>query len=460
MNQRREELANEKIGRLLFKYSVPAIIGMSVNALYNLVDAIFIGQGVGPTALAALSICFPVMVVMLGIALANGIGTASFVSRAFGRGDDRLAAKASGTSFTFITFVSIVITAGGLAALEPMLRLFGATDQILPYAAEYMSIILISTFFYCFSASGNNLIRAEGNATVAMISMIIGTATNIVLDYVFIFIFGWGISGAAWATVIATMCSFLFQVVYFLSGRSLIRLRPSDLKPDIGIIFETQSIGASSFVRMAAGGFIVIIVNNAIVLLGSEIYLAIMSSTFRLLTFATLPMIGIAQGLQPIIGFNYGARQYKRVTAALHKAIFHSTVVAAISWVLIEVFAFPLLALFSTDAEFLELGQPVMRIMALMQPAFGLIIVGPTLFQALGKALPALLLQTCRQVYLIPMIIVFPLFSGLWGVWFATPVTDLLAAITIYVWVKRETSSLRGLAAVQTEPAVEAAQGQ
>ena len=460
MNQRKEELANEQIGSLLFKYSVPAIIGMSVNALYNLVDAIFIGQGIGPMALAALSITFPISMIILGIALATGIGTASIVSRALGRGDDRLAARASGTSFTFITIISIAIMLGGLAILDPLLRLFGATDIILPFAREYMAIILFSTFTYCFSASGNNLIRAEGNANVAMISMIIGTGSNIVLDYVFIFIFGWGIAGAAWATLLSTVFSFLYQVVYFLSGKSLIKIRPSDLKLDVGIVLEAQSIGIASFVRTAAGGVLVIFVNNAIAFFGSEIYLAIISSAFRLMTFAMLPMIGIAQGMQPIVGFNYGARKFERVIGAMRSATVAATIIATVSWLLVQIFTLPLLALFSTDAEFLQKGESVLRIIALAQPCIGLIIIGPTLFQAIGKALPALLLQTCRQIYFLPIVIVLALTTGLWGVWVTHPVTDVLAAVTIFLWVRKEERSLRALSESPTEQAVEVATGQ
>jgi len=316
------------------------------------------------------------------------------------------------------------------------------TEAITPFAAEYMSIIFLGTFFYCFSASTNNVVRAEGNAQVAMISMVLGTGTNIILDPIFIFGFGWGIRGAAIATVIATALSFFYLTWYFTSGRSLLNIQLRDIRINVGILKEALSIGGSSLARMLAASLLGIFINNSLAFYGGENDLAILSIVYRLMIFATMPIIGIAQGLQPIIGFNYGAGKISRVKEALRKGVASSSIVSLAAFGAMMIFATFLLNLFTRDPALVQRGASILRAMCLFSPLWGFLIVAPTLFQALGKAGPALLLNVARQLLFLPLVLLMPLYLGIWGVWWAYPTADVLGLIVAVIWVAREIRTL------------------
>lgn len=443
MEKRKQEMAEQSIGRLLLRYSAPAMVAMMVNSLYNLVDAIFVGQGVGHLALAALAVSFPIQMFILAIAQVVGIGSASIISRSLGAGDQRRAERVAGNSFICVVVLSILLAAVGLGFLRPILRLFGATPAIMPFAVDYLSVILAGNFFFAYAVSSNNLVRSEGNVKVAMYSMFLGAGTNIILDPIFIFGLNMGIRGAAIATVLANFLVFLFLSVYFLRGKSLLKIRRGDLRPDFGIIPEMAGIGASSFTRVAAGSLVAIVLNNSIGFYGDEMHLAILGVCNRLLIFFLMPVFGLVQGFQPILGFNYGAHNLDRVRQSIRLASLYATSLTTFAFLLMMLFPTPLLSMFNRDPRLLEEGAVIIRIVVICLWTVGFQVVGATMFQALGRVMPALVLSMSRQIlFFIPLVLLLPLVLGLPGIWIAIPVSDALAALVTLGWVLLELSRL------------------
>lgn len=447
---RKDELKNEKISKLLIKYSTPAIIGMLFNSLYNMVDTIFVGRSGGTLAIAGLAISFPIQMLIMAIAQTVGIGAASMISRNLGAGNQRKAEKVAGTSFGTITIASIFLTILGLVFLTPLLRIFGATDNILPYAIDYLSVIVLGTFFFTFGVSSSNIVRAEGNAKVAMFTMIIGIGLNIILDPIFIFGFNMGIRGAAIATVISQIISFIYLLSYFLRGKSILQIQRQDLAINFSLLPEMLSIGVSSFARTVAGSIFSIVLNNSLAYYGTDLHIAILGVANRILMFLLMPLFGIIQGLQPIVGFNYGAKNPQRVKEGLKLAFFAATAIAILGFFIILLFTEPLLRLFNNDPSLISEGVPILRTMVIFLPIIGFQIVGASLFQSIGKAKPALFLSMSRQIlFLIPAILILPLFFKLPGVWYAFPLSDLLSAVVTLIWVWKEIQLLNNMHTAQ-----------
>ena len=444
MTDRKYELGHERVGKLLFRYSTPAMTAMLANSLYNLVDTIFVGQGAGKLALAALAVSFPIQMFILAVAQVVGIGSASVISRSLGAGDARKAERTAGTSFAVVAVLSAVLMVLGLLFLNPLLRAFGATPKVLPYASDYLSIVFCGSIFFAFAVSSNNIVRSEGNAKVAMASMIIGATVNVVLDPILIFGLDMGIRGAALATITGQFCSFLFLCRYFLSGRSLLQIRRWDLKPDWRVLPEVFRIGASSFTRVAAGSAMAIVLNNSIAHYGGDIHLAVMGVTHRTLMVLFMPLIGLVHGLQPIVGFNYGARNMDRVRQAIRTATATATAISSAGFLLLMLFPRPVLGMFSSDSELLTEGPPIVRVMVICLPVVGFHIVGTTLFQAIGKAGPALFLSMSRQVLLVvPLVLILPLRFGLPGIWASFPLADAVSTLITGAWVLSEIRRLK-----------------
>jgi len=439
MIDRKYEMGHEKIGRLLALYSAPAIVAMSANSLYNLVDAIFVGRGVGALALAGLAVSFPIQMIILAFAQMVGIGSASIISRCLGAGDTRKAEATAGASFATVGVLSLILTVLGLTFLIPLLRLFGASDDVLPYAKDYMFVILLGSFFFAFIVSSNNIVRSEGNAKLAMISMLIGALVNIALDPIFIFGLDMGIRGAAMATVIAHFCSFLFLFGYFISGKSMLHIRLGDLKPDLSLLPEVFIIGSPSLVRVAGGNLVAIVLNHSVVYYGSDTSLAIFGICHRILMFVIMPIIGLVQGMQPIVGFNYGALNMKRVRETVAKASIAATAISSMAFLLLLVFPTTIFSFFNKDVHLITEGASTIRIIVILLPFVGFHIVGACLFQSIGKAVPALFLSMSRQVlFLVPLLLILPLRFKLTGIWMSFPVADFLSVIVTGLWVLAE----------------------
>ncbi|OGD37407.1 MATE family efflux transporter [Candidatus Atribacteria bacterium RBG_16_35_8] len=441
MKQLTARLGEQKISKLLLNLSLPATIGMMVNALYNLVDTIFVGRGVGAIAIGGLTIAFPIQMVIMAFAQMIGIGAASAISRSLGAKDIERADYVAGNSFLCVIVLSSIIAAIGLIFTEPMLRLFGTTETILPYAKDYITIILWGSIFFSFAMSSNNLIRAEGNAKVAMVTMLIGAILNMILDPIFIFIFKLGVKGAALATIISQFISFLFILTYLYSGKSSLKIKLHHLKPKIHIIIEILTVGSAAFFRQVTGSVVAIVVNNSLRIFGGDIALIIAGILHRVIMFVFMPLFGGIQGMQPIVGFNYGAKKLDRVKEAIKLSLITTTAIATFGWLIAELFPFAIISIFTHDAEVIEKGSTIIRIVLSMIPVIGIQIVGAALFQSLGKAVPSLILSILRQVLLfIPLVIILPrVFGlGLLGIWIAYPAADILSVILTALFLRSE----------------------
>jgi putative MATE family efflux protein len=436
---RSDMLANEKISTLLVKLSTPAMIGMVVQALYNVVDTWFISRFVGIDAFAGVAIAFPIQMILIGIGIAVGIGGASLLSRRLGEQDREGASLALGNMISLAILTGIICIAAGLIFLDPLLRIFGATDAIMHYARDYISVVLLASPFLIFSVVASSAARAEGNARVAMFPLVIGGCLNVILDPIFIIVLDRGVKGAAEATIISMIVSCIFLVYYILSGKSEVALRLCHLRLKLPIIKEIFAVGSSDFARTAAMSATSAIFNNILKDLGGEIPIAAFGIIFRVISFVFMPMIGIAQGAQPIIGFNYGARQFGRVRDCLSLANKSSTILACVGFVIFMVFPEQIIRVFSPDEELIAMGTTATRWLVLAFPLIGYQNIGASLFQALGKAKPAIFLAFSRQVlFLIPAVLILSKLFGLTGVWLSFPVTDAVAFAVTWFMVNRE----------------------
>jgi len=441
--RRNHILADENIGALLWKLSIPATVGMAVMATYNLVDAIFIGRGVGPLGIAGLAVVFPLQLIVMSFGHMVGMGGASIISRALGAGDRARADRTFGNVLLMVLVISAGITAGGFGFLEVLIRLFGATDEIVPYAREYLSVILWGTAFRCYAMSHNNIIRSEGRARVAMLTMIIGAVTNIILDPILIFGLDMGMRGAAAATVIAQLCSTIYIASYFAVGSTSLRMRLPDLRPSGPIIRETLAVGAASFGRMVAGSAVMIVLNHSLGHYGGNIAIAAFGLIHRLLQFTFMPIIGFGQALQPVAGFNYGARRFSMSKLALRISTIRATVFSLGAFLVLMTLAEPLVRLFTRDQELVALAVPSLRVVAIAFPVVGFQMIGAVMFQALGRATHALFLSLSRQmIFLIPLVLIVPRLMGLDGIFWSFPASDVLSAVVTIVMLVREVARL------------------
>ncbi|NOQ22326.1 MAG: MATE family efflux transporter [Candidatus Aegiribacteria sp.] len=448
-SERTNLLGTQSIGRLLIRLSGPAITGMLVQSMYNLVDTIFVGKGVGTLALAALAVCFPIQMLLLAVGKTVGIGAASIISRRLGAGREEEAGRIAGGSFFLAALLGFLISVSGLIFIEPVLRLFGASSGIMPYGRDYLSIILLGGTFFAVTVCSNDITRSEGNAKVAMISMFVGAGINTILDPIFIFALGMGIRGAAVATVIGQLSAFFWITRYFFSGKSHLKFDWKHLIPGLDQSLKVLQIGSPSFARIVGGSLMAIVVNNTIMYYGCEVHLAVLGVANRILTFALMPIFGLVQGLQPVVGYNYGAGYFNRVKKALKYAIFSATALSGTYWLLFELAPGFMLGLFSNDENLISEGTGILRILVLMMPAVGFQVIGAGTFQALGKAGIAFVLSISRQVlFLIPLALLLPraISPPLSGVWSAFPSADLLAVCVTAIFFIREMRKMKSLA--------------
>lgn len=424
------QLGTAPVRSLLIRMSAPAMVGLMVQAMYNLTDTIFVGHGVGSLGIAGIAISFPIQILVMAMAQLFGIGCSSIVSRRLGAGDREEARHALGNLFTLVLFFSAVIAVLGSLFLPSLLKIFGATEGILPYAADYSRTILIGTPFFMFAMATNAVVRAEGNARVAMWTMIISGLLNIVLDPLFIYGFQLGIRGAALATVLAQATTVVYLIYYFFGGRSSLRTQPHHFRLSRSIVREATTIGLGSGLRSAASSFTVIILNTSLAAYGGDIAIATFGVINRMIMFLFLPMFGIVQGMMPIVGYNYGAGHPERVRQAVRLSNIVTTVMSLGTSILLLAIPALLLRIFTQDSEVISMGTPAIRIIILAFPTVGFQVVAAGMYQALGKAIPALVLALLRQVILLtPLILFLPRFLGLPGIWASFPIADGAAAL-------------------------------
>jgi len=437
-------LGEEKIGRLLLSLSLPATIGMLVQAMYNFVDTIFVGKGVGSMGIAGISISLPVQIFVMAFAQMFGIGGASVISRSLGERDHEKARRAAGNVMVFSLAFGLVMTLLGQFFLDQLLIMLGASEAIIPYAREYLGIILLGSAFFSFGMAMNHVVRAEGKPKIAMAAMLISAVLNIILDPIFIFSLNMGIRGAALATVLSQAATSIYVLFYFLSGKSLLRVSLRSLIPEWRIMRETVSVGLSAFSRQVAGSVLAVVLNNSLVFYGGDIAVAVYGVINRLLMVFIMPMFGVNQGFLPIVGYNYGARKMRRARESVKLASAVTTMIALFSSIVMFLFARQLISIFTDETELIESTIYALRIVILATPTIGVQVIASGMFQALGKALPALFLSLLRQIIiLIPLILVIPRFLGINGIWISFPLADLIAFAISLVFYLRELKIFR-----------------
>ncbi|HKM00030.1 MAG TPA: MATE family efflux transporter [Mobilitalea sp.] len=426
-----KQLGELKVSKLIFKFSVPAIIGMLVNALYNLVDRIYIGRGVGTLGIGATTIAFPVMLIMMAFSMLIGIGANSLVSIRLGQNRKEEAEGIFGNALVLLVTTSLVLSMIGLAVLVPFLKLLGASDQILPYAKDYLQIILIGGVFQSIGMGMNNFIRSEGNPKVAMYTMLVGALINTILDPIFIFVFNWGMKGAALATIISQAVSAIWVLAYFLRGKSLLKIQVKYLKLKLRYIGSILALGLAPFAMQIAASILNVIMNNNLGDYGGDVAISGMGIVNSIVTVMIMPIFGINQGVQPIIGYNYGANKYDRVKEAYKLAVIFATVIVTLGWIVTRLFPEQLIYIFNNDdKELIDFGTFAIKRFMIFFPIIGFQIVSSNYFQAIGKPLHSALLGLSRQVLiLIPALIILPKFFGLNGVLSAGPLSDIVSSM-------------------------------
>ncbi|APY08559.1 MATE family efflux transporter [Winogradskyella sp. J14-2] len=433
------DLGHQPIGKLLIKQAVPASIGILVMSLNILVDTIFVGNWIGPTAIAAINVVLPVSFFIAALGMAIGIGGSSIISRALGANNQIKALKTFGNQITLTITVTIIFVIFGLLYINEIVPAFGGKAAIFQPARTYYRIVLYGVPILALCMMGNTVIRAEGKPKFAMYAMLFPSVGNLVLDVIFIKIFDFGMAGAAWATTGSYMLCFLFILWFFLSKNSELKINIKHFGLDLPIVKEIGSLGFVTLSRQAIVSVTYLLMNNILFDLGGETSVTAYAIVGRMLMFALFPVYGITQGFLPIAGFNYGAAQYKRVREVIMTAIKYGILLCAIIFVFLMVFPDSITRLFTTDAEVLKETPPAMRWVFAATPIIVIQLIGAAYFQAIGKAIPALLLTLLRQgLFFIPLIFILPKFYGALGVWMAFPISDVLATIVTAYFLHRE----------------------
>ena len=438
-------LATEKEGKLIAKFAIPAIISMLVSSLYNIVDQIFIGQGVGLLGNAATNIAFPVSIICTATALLLGIGSASNFNLCSGAGDHEKASRVAGTGLSMLVICGVIIAAVVLVFLNPLLHLFGVTAKILPYAQDYTGITAFGIPFLILTTGGNHLIRADRSPTYSMTCMLTGAIINTILDPLFIFGFHWGIKGAAWATVIGQIVSGIMVIVYFGRFRKM-ELKKEMFWPRGQFLKMILSLGMASCINQIAMAVVQITMNNtlrhygAASVYGTDIPLACVGVISKVNMVFMAIAIGISQGCQPIWGFNYGAGNYVRVRHTYKRSMQIALAVGGICFVCFQVFPRQIVSIFGNGSEeYFRFAERYFRIYMFMTFVNGIHPVCSQFFTAIGKAAKGAVVSLTRQIlFLLPLIIIFPIFIGIDGVMYAGPIADGTAAVVAIVLARSE----------------------
>ncbi len=436
-------LERDRIFPLLIKMGLPAVVGMMVNALYNVVDTIFVGQGVGPLAIAALAIVFPIQMIVSAIAQAIGVGTASVVSRRLGEKRHEDAARAAGTAYAAVTLATLILVAFLFLFMRPILGFFGASAETMPFAMEYTGIVGAGFFFFSLSMCASNLIRSEGNTKTSMMGMLIGALLNTILDPLFIFGFGMGVRGAAVATVISQIASCVYLFGMYARKKTVVPIRRSYLRVDMGILGKSIALGVPSFIQSAGMSILMLLVNTSLGNYGGDKAITTYGMVHKLLMIVIMPILGIAQGFQPIAGYNYGAKRFDRVKTSLWTAVLTAFSIALFGYAFMMLFPRLSMGFFTGDADLIASSSRVLRIVVFFVPFAAIQITGSVYFQSVGKATDALVLSLSRQfLLLIPFVLILPRFFGLNGIWVAFPLADLLSTTVTVTLLLREVRKL------------------
>ncbi len=429
-NHSSEFLGTEKISKLLFSFSMPAFIAMLASGIYNIVDTIFIGKGIGTLAVGGVGIVFPIQTLYTAFAQMISIGSASAISRSLGEKEDERAHQVTTNAYILTTIISILLMVVSYFFINPILYFFGSNEELISYAHDYLIISILAIPFNALALLSSAVFRAEGNIKISMITVLIGSLLNIALDPLFIFVLNFGIKGAAFATVISQALATLFSLFYILSHRSLVKFKRKYLIPSIKISTSIISVGFSAFARNGASSLFALITNATLRTFGGTLSITAFGTVNRIISFFFLPIMGINQGLQPIASYNYGARQPERIKQVVKLALIYTTIIGAIGSLVGILFPTATIRLFAKDENLISEATFVLRLQLLFYWTIGLQMVASTFYQSLGKAIPSLFLSILRQlIILIPLIFILPRYTslGINGVWYAFPISDFTA---------------------------------
>jgi len=441
------KMATSKLSTLVIRYSLPTMAGMLINALYNVVDRFWIGKLPGTAALTGVGVVMPIMNIIMAFAQLVGIGTATNISIKLGQNDKAGAQRVLNNALVLSTIFSVIISILGVIFAPQIMRLVGASDETLPYALDYGRIIVGFSIFQMTSFSMNHAIRATGNPTRFASTQFLGAAVNMVLDPIFIFTFNMGAAGAAIATVIAQFASAVWIFSYYFGKNTQLRFKFSDMKIDMRIVKAIFAIGLSPFLMQVSGAFVNGVLNNTLATYGNIAYgpgggdlsIGAMALITSIAMLILMPVIGINQGTQPIIGFNYGRRDYRRVKGAYTWACIYGTIICTLGWIAVQFYAPVLVSIFSTEVDLVEITSRGMRTYLFCLPVIGYQAQSSNFFTAIGRAKLSIFVSALRQIIiLIPLYIILPQFFGLFGIWYAGPIADFFAAALAGIFIVKE----------------------
>ena len=427
-------LGTESIGKLLMQYAVPAIIAMTASSLYNMVDSIFIGHGVGTMALSALALTFPLMNLGAAFGALVGVGAATLISVKLGQKDYDTAQRVLGNVFVLNILLGLAFTVIVFPFLNPILYFFGGSDETVEYARQFMEIILLGNVVTHLYLGLNAVLRASGHPKKAMYATIATVAINTILAPIFIFMFDWGIRGAAIATVSAQVIALLWQLKQFNNANELLHFRRGIFRLTRNIVFDSLAIGMSPFLMNLAACLIVILINQGLKKYGGDLAIGAFGIVNRLVFIVVMIVMGLNQGMQPIAGYNFGAKLYDRVNKVLKLTIIYATCVTTFGFLVGMLAPNLVVGIFTSDAELTELSATGLRITVMFFPIIGFQMVTSNFFQSIGMAGKAIFLSLTRQMLiLLPCLLILPHFFGVAGVWYSMPVSDLLASLIALV---------------------------
>ncbi len=429
----------------MWSFSLPAIVGMLVGSLYYVVDRIFVGQGVGSLGIAATTVAFPIMTIMLALAVFIGVGTTALISIRLGQQKHEEAEQIAGNGVAMLILLPLLFAGVFFLFSEQILLACGAGPEVMPYARDFTLIIVAGGIFNSFGMGANNFIRAEGNPKYSMYTQIVGAIANIGLNYLFIFPFGWGMKGSALATIIAQAISALWVFVYFYSGRSVVKIRVRNLRLNWKVLTSIMAIGFAPFSMQVAASIQQIILNQTLVAYSGDLALAAIGIVSSVATLLFMPVLGVSQGAQPIIGFNYGAGHYHRVRETYRIAVLAATAISMSGFIAVYLWPQQLVGLFSAgDTELTALTIHAIRVYMAMIGLVGFQIISSNYFQAVGKARQAAILSLSRQVlFFIPLLLILPRFWGVEGVWRSAPLADILSVLLTGLMMYYEMKALK-----------------
>ena len=433
------ELGTENIGKLLKQYAIPAIIAMIASSLYNITDRIFIGHGVGPLAISGLAITFPLMNLAAAFGSLVGAGAATLLSVRLGQKDYTTANSILGNVFIMNLIIGISFTIVSLLFLDPILYFFGASKKTLPYAHDFMIIILSGNVITHMYLGLNSMLRSSGKPRQSMYATIFTVLINLVLNPLFIFVFGWGIQGSAYATIISQTTILIWQIYLFCDKNNFIHIQKGIFKLNKYIVKDSLSIGMSPFLMNAAASVIVIIINQGLLKYGGDLAVGAYGIVNRIAFLFVTVVLGLNQGMQPIAGYNFGAKLYSRVTEVLKKTILIATLIMCTGFIIVESVPHAVASIFTTDKELIDIASLGLRIVFICYPIVGFQIVTSTFFQSIGMAKKAIILSLTRQIlFLIPFLLILPRFFGIAGIWISMPAADFFATILAAIMLLKQ----------------------